>query len=423
MFGLNKFIKKVMSDSLYKNSIFLIASTAVMSLFGFVFWIIAARLYSTSDIGIATALISVLGLLGGFSVLGFNVGLIRYLPGSKDKNRKINTAFTLVALVAIVVSAIYLMFIHNFSPDLEFIRDSLGMSLIFIVFIIFASWNTLVESVYIAFRDAKYILVKNTIFSTLKIFGLFILVSFGAFGIFSSHMVALIIGIVVVLGVLVTKHDYKPHFRISDSILKKMGSYSFGNYVAGFIASMPTLILPIIVLNYLGSHSAAYYYMAMMIANLLFVVPQATSNSLFAEGSYDQVNINKQVIKASKIISLLLIPLILIVFFFGDIILKFFGNLYVLNGFGLLKILSIGGIFVAINSVFASLLKVKKNVTTLLKINFIGTSFILIFSYFIAKQGLEKIGFAWMIGQILMNFIYFSLLLKTPNKNKNEKRI
>ena len=49
-------IKKIynhfMNDSLYRNSIYLILSTAVMGGFGFIFWIIAARLFTLEQIGL-----------------------------------------------------------------------------------------------------------------------------------------------------------------------------------------------------------------------------------------------------------------------------------------------------------------------------------------------------------------------------------
>jgi len=86
----------------------------------------------------------------------------------------------------------------------------------------------------------------------LKILGLFFFVSLGAFGIFASWMIALMIGLFVVFVVLVRKYEYEPRFAFHDSIIKRMGAYSFGNYVAGFIGGLPLLVLPLLILNRLG---------------------------------------------------------------------------------------------------------------------------------------------------------------------------
>ena len=64
-----KLYKKIMSDSLYKNSIYLMVSTGIMAVLGFVFWMIASRMFSAVDIGLGTTIISAMGLVVGFSVL------------------------------------------------------------------------------------------------------------------------------------------------------------------------------------------------------------------------------------------------------------------------------------------------------------------------------------------------------------------
>ena len=61
-----------------------------MVVFGFFFWIINARLYSAEQVVIGTTLISIMTLISSFSILGLGNGLIRYLPTSERKNKKIN---------------------------------------------------------------------------------------------------------------------------------------------------------------------------------------------------------------------------------------------------------------------------------------------------------------------------------------------
>ena len=146
------------------------------------------------------------------------------------RSKKINTCFTLVALASIIIGSIYLLGIGKFSPALSFIQENIIMSFAFIFFVIVTSIGNLMDSVFIAFRDTKFILIKNFVFSVLKIGGLFVFVSFGAFGIFSSWMISLAIALGVLFVVLVMKFGYKPRFEFHDSIIHKMGKYSFGNY-------------------------------------------------------------------------------------------------------------------------------------------------------------------------------------------------
>ena len=190
---ISKYYNYLASDSLYGNSIYLMLSTAIMAFFGFFFWIINARLFTPEQVGIATTLISVMTLISSFSLLGLGNGLIRYLPTSERKNKKINTAFTFVGLTSIVITIIYLLFIKIISPSLLFVRENVFFSLLFIIFIAFTSLANLSENIFIAYRSSLYVLLKNTIFSIIKIVLPIFLISLGAYGIFASVGIAMAI--------------------------------------------------------------------------------------------------------------------------------------------------------------------------------------------------------------------------------------
>ncbi|MEK6936399.1 MAG: MATE family efflux transporter, partial [Nanoarchaeota archaeon] len=195
---------------------------------------------------------------------------------------------------------------------------------------------------------------------------------------------------------------------IHDSIIKKIGGYSFGNYIAGFIGGLPTMILPLLILNRLGASQSAYYYMAMMIAGLLFVIPGGVSQSLFAEGSHNEKELKHQIKKAIKIISLLLIPAIIVVIFFGQYILLLFGKEYASEGFRFLQLLAISGIFVGINAVFGTLLNIKKRINTIVIMSIVSAILILGGSYLLINRGvgLMGIGWAYLIGQGIISGVY-----------------
>lgn len=402
----SKFYKSIKGDSLYSNSIFLMLSTAVMAFFGFFFWIINARLYTPDQVGIATTLISVMSLISSFSLLGMGNSLIKYLPISERKNDKINTAFTLVGLTAILVSIIYLVFIKSFSPKLLFVRENLIFSLMFILFIVFSSLNAISENVFISFRSSKYVLIKNTILSVVKLSLPFILITLGAYGIFSSFGIAITIAFVFSLILLFLRFNFKFKTKIDINIIKRMAHFSLGSYMAGFIGTLPTLVLPILITNSLGANYSAYFYMDMMIASLLYIIPISVSQSLFAEGSYSKTELKTNLKKAIKIISLILIPGILTIVFFGKYVLLAFGKEYSNEGIILLQMLSISGIFMAINSLGNSVFYIKHKVKQIILINFIGTATIFGLSMVLTSRHLVGVGIAWIIGQGLISAIY-----------------
>jgi len=383
-----------------------------MAILGFFFWIINARLYSTEQVGIATTLISIVTLISTFSLLGLNSGIVRYLSTSKRKNQKINTSFALVALASTLIALIYLIFINKFSPKLLFVKENVFFAILFVLFVVFSSLNIISENVFIAYRSSKYILIKNTISSFVKLVLPIVLISLGAYGIFTSVGVAIIVGFVLSLIFLVFKFEYLIKPTINCEVVKRMAKFSLGNYVAGFIGGLPVLILPIIILNNLGAKFSAYFYMDMMIVNLLYIIPSAISQSLFAEGSYSGTKLKEHLKKALAINFLILIPVIIITFFFGKYILIAFGKQYSEEGFMLLQLLAISSIFISINSIFGSILRVKHKIKELIIISFIGALLILGLSYFLISKELLGIGIAWIIGNMVVSGIYLAFSLR-----------
>jgi O-antigen/teichoic acid export membrane protein len=393
-------------DSLFRNSFYLMLSTGIMGGLGFFFWMIIARIYTTEQIGIATTMISIISLITSFSLLGLDMGLIRYLPKSKRKNDQINTCFLASALATLIILSFFILGLKTFSPKLLFIRENSYYALLFIFFAIISTSNSLIDNVFIALRDTKFILIKNTVFSVLKFVLPFFLISLGTYGIFDSYMAALVIGFAVGLIVLIAKFNYAPRFVIYKNTIEEISRYSFGNYIANFFGSLPVMVLPLMITNMLHPETTAYYYMAMMIVTLLFIIPGATTQSLFAEGSHDENNLKQHIRKAIKIIALILIPAILITVFFGNYILLIFGKNYSKEGLRFLQILAMSGIFVSINSILGTVLRVERKIKELIFINFIGALLILGLSYLLISKGLLGIGIAWVVGQGIVSLIY-----------------
>ena len=73
-------LKTHLRTPLYFNSYLLIAMRALGTIFGFVFWALAARLMADTDVGLASGIMSATMLLSGLAQLGLGYGLTRHLP-------------------------------------------------------------------------------------------------------------------------------------------------------------------------------------------------------------------------------------------------------------------------------------------------------------------------------------------------------
>lgn len=393
------------SDSLYRNSIYLMMSTAIMSLLGFFFWIINARLFSPQQVGIATTLISTTNLLATFNLIGLNQGIIKYLSNTTNKNTLLNSVLLTIIATSVISSSIFIIGVESFSPKLTFLNDNLLYSIIFIFFIIIASLNSITDSIFISERRTIFIFIINSIFSLVKLILPVTLVSFGFFGIYYSFIGGTTVAMILSFFILIKLFKYNFGLYFNIETIKKILKFSFVTYLAGLLGTIPGLFLPIIILNKLGAENSAYFYMSMMIANILYIIPQSVNLSLFAEGSNEADKLREKIIKAVKIIPIFLLPALILIITFGHYVLLSFGKNYSSESFTFLKLLSLTSIFISINSIFSTVFKVKNYIKELLVTNSSSLIVILFLSNAWVHYGLKGIGFAWLLGNITAMFV------------------
>src|SRR5438105_15173504 len=99
----------ITKDPLYMNSVFMMASMAIVSGSGFFFWMLTTHLYNETQVGLATAIISVITFIMNVSILGLNYSIIRFLPKSKEKNQLISSSFLAISIASVVCGGIFLI--------------------------------------------------------------------------------------------------------------------------------------------------------------------------------------------------------------------------------------------------------------------------------------------------------------------------
>lgn len=389
---------KDLRTPLYKNSIHLMISTITGSVFGFLFWIVAARYYSAYEVGLAAVIIPLLGLIGVLSALGFEAGLVRFLPSSREDSRSmINTCFTITVLTAILVSSVFIIGLDIWSPALLFIRQNLVFLLCFVLFSVVFSLYPLMNQVFIARRDAKLVVAGRLIEGS-KVLLLIVFASFlGAFGIFASWSLAMLIALLigVVLFIPRVSLGYRPIPTVKMRVVNKMARFSMANYLASVFGMIPGSLLPLLVLNTLNAENVAYFYVAFTIAGFLAAIVGSVSISLFAEGSHFERELKHSVLKATKLIFVLLIPAVIVIVLLGDYVLQLFGSKYSTEGLAVLQILAVSTIFLGFNWVFMATRQVLKRMRPIVAIPVFNALSIIGLSYiFVLWMGVVGIAIA-----------------------------
>jgi O-antigen/teichoic acid export membrane protein len=393
-------LELVTAHSLYRNAFYLMLTTAITSLLGFFFWIVVARFYSETEVGYGSAIISVINLIALLSVVGLNFSVIRFLHQAAKPQELINSSLTLCGLASLIIATIFISGIDFWSPALSFVKHNAIFFLAFLVVAVLTTLSNLTDSVFVAKRRAGFVLSKNTIFSLLKIpLPIAFVIFLHTFGVVISWGIALAIALIISLLLFLPRVEdgYKPIPTLNIGRTKGVLQYSGGSYVASLLARAPIMILPLMVLNLLGTESNAYFYVAWMIASLLAAIPRSVSRSLFAEGSYRKENIKENVTRSIKLTFLLLVPAVVVLIIAAKWVLLAFGESYSANALTLLWLLSISSLPRGINHVYIGLLRVQDRLKELIIIQGLVAVAVFTLSLFaISAYGIMGVGYVWL---------------------------
>jgi O-antigen/teichoic acid export membrane protein len=148
----------------------------------------------------------------------------------------------------------------------------------------------------------------------------------------------------------------QPGYRLgpaaSPSDTRRIISFSSANYVSVGLWTLPTWLLPLIVLNLLGQEANGFFFISWAIASLLFSIPTRTSQSLFSEGSNREQLLARDTKRSFWLVITLLTPGVAFVLLLADKLLLIFGREYSAEGTQLLRLVAISAIPVAINSIY-----------------------------------------------------------------------
>lgn len=396
---------RLYSDSLLRNSIFIMSSTVITSVIGYLYWVVAAHIYSVPNIGLASALIAATTLTSSFANLGIGSTLIQMLPQRKSGDdwsvtRNAGVAIgTLTSLLAGITIAIVLPL---FSNQFAILRLHIIYAIAFVIGVLLWTATVLLDQVFVAERATNHVLVRNVVFAILKLLLMALIAQGGVFSIFSSWILALAITLIggELLLVPRLKRAYRLAVRGMAKQVRAMFSLLAGHHFINLGSMLPMYLLPILVTVQLSATDNAYFYTTWMIGSIFFMISPSVATSLFAEGSYMADSVLHKAAKSILIISALLVPAMLATFMGGRIILSLFGPDYVQHSLILLTIFTMSAIPDAITNIYVSVLRVQKRLRLAASIN-LGMAFLtLTLAWILLPQmGIIGTGWAFLISQ------------------------
>jgi len=348
------YLELARSDSMVRNSLYLMASTVVTGALGYVFWIVTAHVFTSAQVGIASGVISVCSTVALLTYLGPGATLVERLHAYERSARwtavlvrmsgwtaAATAVATLVAVPLLARSRDYGSFFHTMSP-------------VVIAVVGAAAWTVvnMLGYAFIAARRADRLLSIQTAISVAKVIMVIPVAAFGAgaAGLVGAWVASAVLGVaygalwlVPRLGLGGKRGDASEPLRRDRPPGAALARLA-GQHVTSVGEAVTPLVLPILVVLRLGVTANGYFYITWMIGSVFFMISPSLASALFAEGVRADANLRRAVGKAFRVIALLLVPATVVMIATGRVLLHMFGASYASAGYGLLVVLALSAI-------------------------------------------------------------------------------
>jgi O-antigen/teichoic acid export membrane protein len=372
---------------------------------GFVFWVLAARLYSHEQVGIASALMAIIALLGTIALPGFDIAIARFINDEQEKGKMVNSCASVAAILAFILGVGSLLILKTTGSAWYSAIDSVYFLVLFVVLVILDPIVVLQrQGIFIGMRKSQYSFYQS-LTSLIGLIPVVLLARFEVSGIVTSAGIATLAALGAGFA-LMLKMRIRPAFEIRRQQIARLLKFSIGNYVAKVLIYLPGQLLPILVINLMDASSNAYFYIAWAINGLLVAIPTAVSFSLLAEGSNNPDELGHLLKRSLQITSVVLLIATAVIMLTARYILMLFGSGYSDVSFYPLLLLAAGNIPAAFNVLLVAAFRVKQQIKAVILVHGGIAVLTILGSYFlIPLLDLEGIGLAWVGANLIVAVI------------------
>lgn len=345
-------VKKFVSNATY---IFL--DYAVMAIFSLFYWIIAGKILSPVEYGVAATAVNFVVLLSNFSGFGMSFAVWKLIPEYLGKKQigKIGSlvkfSLKFVVLTVAIIGALLLLFSSVVTSNLKFSFDVL---LVVIVSLLVLSLSNLLGYVLLGLQNPKRLFISDAVGSIFKLLvsSVLIILGFSYFG--------PLLGLLSCFLVVTILRLPSAFLKSGTNIDKK--AVVFGYAIPALISTVAWSIFVngqyVILTTIKSPEVTGFFAVAMILTSQIFILPNTITQALFSITSGLSVSSNKRK-KQNYMINLVFryvlfitLPIVMFMILFSKPIVLLFSSQQYLPATELFPILAIGSLVYACGNVF-----------------------------------------------------------------------
>jgi O-antigen/teichoic acid export membrane protein len=276
------------NQALLSNAASMVGTAIVTSLLGAAFWLVATHYFSKDAVGLASAAISAMTLLGFMATVGMGTLLMGELPRLEKGHRSvINAALLLTGSIGAALGLAFVLIAPLASPNFDPLKETWAAAGFFVIGVGLTALTFVLDQALIGLLKGGLQLRRNVVFTAVKLVALIpvaaLVADAGTQWIYGTWTVGIAVSMVVLIRFYRAKRDdsLRPDF----ALLKTLRLHAATHHAVNVALRTPELVLPTVVVSILSPSANASFYIAYMITGFMFFVPLSLSTVLYAVGS------------------------------------------------------------------------------------------------------------------------------------------
>jgi O-antigen/teichoic acid export membrane protein len=274
------------------NSLALIVAKVATLGLGFLFWLVAARLFEPSQVGLAAGIVAAVLLCVQLALLGVGSAVIAMFPVHRAAPaRLLDTALTTAVLAGAGIGAAFAALLAFTSPRIGVIATRPAYLALFVAMSALGTAGVVLDQISTTLRRGDQALTRgvlNGALSLVTVGGLAFVPHSGSLALFACWVIgaaaAGALGIVQLRRAL-ERYRYRP--RLERGLARRLVGVGLPNHALTLADRAPGLLLPVLVTELLSPAANAYWYAVWMMAWVVFVIPVQVGMTLFAEAAHE----------------------------------------------------------------------------------------------------------------------------------------
>lgn len=274
--------------SLLGNAASMVGTAVVTSLLGAAFWWLAAHEFSKDAVGLASAAISAMTLLGFMATVGLGTLLMGELPRLEQGHRSvINAALLTSGSIGAALGLAFVLIAPVASSNFDPLTQTWAAALVFVIGVGLTALTFVLDQALIGLLRGGLQLSRNIVFSAVKLAVLIpvatLIADAGPAWVYGTWTAGIAVSMIVLARFYRAREGdpLGPDFRL----LRQLRVHAATHHAVNLALRTPELMLPIVVVTFLSASANASFYIAYMITGFMFFVPLSLSTVLYAVGS------------------------------------------------------------------------------------------------------------------------------------------